>query len=113
MKLSEKRRTDQYGHALSGSSNKHYPPALPPTPHRPLKMTENIPPRSSSKTAVTPSESTARGLPYYEKLRRDLRDTIQKKRILDKNMVRPHLDLPRYTPSQTPPTHPAIYATHE
>jgi chromatin modification-related protein EAF6 len=51
-------------------------------------MTENIPPGSAGagKTAVT-SESTTRGLPYYEKLRRDLRDTLQKKRILDKNMV--------------------------
>lgn len=50
-------------------------------------MTENIPPGSAGKAAVA-SESTARGLPYYEKLRRDLRDTLQKKRILDKNMVR-------------------------
>lgn len=29
----------------------------------------------------------ARGIPYYEKLRRELRDTLQKKRLLDKNMV--------------------------
>ena len=28
-----------------------------------------------------------RGLPYYEKLRRELRDTLQKKRIMDKNLV--------------------------
>jgi chromatin modification-related protein EAF6 len=28
-----------------------------------------------------------RGLPYYEKLRRELRDTIQKKRLMDKSMV--------------------------
>ena len=32
------------------------------------------------------SEAT-RGLPYYEKLKRDLRETLQKKRTLDKNMV--------------------------
>lgn len=33
-------------------------------------------------------QSTAnRGLPYYEKLRRELRDTIQKKRLMDKSMV--------------------------
>ena len=29
-----------------------------------------------------------RGLPYYEKLRKDLRATLEKKRLLDKNMVR-------------------------
>ncbi|KAL2867120.1 chromatin modification-related protein EAF6/MEAF6 [Aspergillus lucknowensis] len=28
-----------------------------------------------------------RGLPYYEKLRRDLRDTLQKKRLMDKSMA--------------------------
>lgn len=28
-----------------------------------------------------------RGVPYYEKLKRDLRETLQKKRLLDKNMV--------------------------
>jgi hypothetical protein len=28
-----------------------------------------------------------RGLPYYEKLRRELRDTLQKKRLMDKSMV--------------------------
>jgi chromatin modification-related protein EAF6 len=49
-------------------------------------MAENVPPGSAGKAATT--DSTARGLPYYEKLRRDLRDTIQKKRILDKNIVR-------------------------
>lgn len=34
---------------------------------------------------------TNRGLPYYEKLRRELRDTLQKKRLMDKSMVRPIL----------------------
>ncbi|KAI5298367.1 hypothetical protein KEM56_004120, partial [Ascosphaera pollenicola] len=32
------------------------------------------------------ADQQTRGLPYYERLRRDLRDTIQKKRLLDKNM---------------------------
>ena len=50
-------------------------------------MAENLPPGSATKPVVA-TDSTARGLPYYEKLRRDLRDTIQKKRILDKNLVR-------------------------
>lgn len=57
-----------------------------------MQMAENIPPGSASKATVTTSQSTARGVPYYEKLRRDLRDTLQKKRILDKNMVRPPIN---------------------
>ena len=48
-------------------------------------MAENIPPGSAVKAAAT---SDGRGIPYYEKLRRDLRDTLQKKRALDKAMVR-------------------------
>lgn len=31
--------------------------------------------------------AASRGLPYYEKLRRELRDTLQKKRLMDKSMV--------------------------
>lgn len=49
-------------------------------------MAENVPPGSAGKTAAATSDRP--GLPYYEKLRRDLRDTIQKKRLLDRNMVR-------------------------
>jgi chromatin modification-related protein EAF6 len=51
-----------------------------------LIMAENVPPGSAAKASIT-TDSTARGLPYYEKLRRDLRDTIQKKRMLDKSIV--------------------------
>ncbi|KAL6246474.1 hypothetical protein RBB50_006711 [Rhinocladiella similis] len=48
-------------------------------------MAENVPP---SGTAAKPAASGDRpGLPYYEKLRRDLRDTLQKKRLLDRNMA--------------------------
>ena len=48
-------------------------------------MAENVPPTGAGKAAnLIPSE---RGLPYYEKLRRDLRETINKKRILDRNMA--------------------------
>ncbi|KAM5453946.1 chromatin modification-related protein eaf6 [Microsporum audouinii] len=32
-------------------------------------------------------QAPARGIPYYEKLRRELRDTLQKKRLMDKNMA--------------------------
>jgi len=46
-------------------------------------MTENIPPTTQAANA-----DATRGIPYYEKLKRDLRETIQKKRLLDKNMVR-------------------------
>lgn len=35
-----------------------------------------------------PDQRPNRGLPYYEKLRRELRDTISKKRLMDKTMVR-------------------------
>jgi chromatin modification-related protein EAF6 len=44
------------------------------------KMAENVPPQGANADAT-------RGLPYYEKLKRDLRETLQKKRILDKNLV--------------------------
>lgn len=47
-------------------------------------MAENVPPGSATKPVTT---EQPRGLPYYEKLRRDLRDTIQKKRILDRSLV--------------------------
>lgn len=54
-------------------------------------MTENAPPQAHTTTTITssaPNADPSRGLPYYEKLRRDLRETLQKKRILDKNLVR-------------------------
>lgn len=53
-------------------------------------MGENIPPPDNT-----------RGVPYYEKLKRDLRETLQKKRQLDKNMVSTH-------PNPIPPS-PNIY----
>lgn len=49
-------------------------------------MTENVPPGSASKVA-TKEDAGPRGLPYYEKLRRDLRDTLNRKRQLDRNLV--------------------------
>jgi len=45
-------------------------------------MTENVPPNVQAANA-----DATRGVPYYEKLKRDLREIIQKKRLLDKNMV--------------------------
>ncbi|KAE8149959.1 histone acetyltransferase subunit NuA4-domain-containing protein [Aspergillus avenaceus] len=73
-------------------------------------MTESAPPPSAPNTAAMPSGPTTanqssasnnnnsngsssgqgganRGLPYYEKLRRELRDTLQRKRMMDKSMA--------------------------
>ncbi|KAJ9648549.1 hypothetical protein H2201_000881 [Coniosporium apollinis] len=46
-------------------------------------MAENAPPAASAANA---KDDSARGMPYYDKLRRDLRETMQKKRILEQNM---------------------------
>lgn len=43
-------------------------------------MAENMPPTGSGADAT-------RGVPYYEKLKRDIRETLAKKRLIDKNMV--------------------------
>ena len=45
-------------------------------------MAENIVPNSQGANV-----DATRGVPYYEKLKRDLRETLQKKRLLDKTMV--------------------------
>lgn len=42
---------------------------------------------TGAPNAPTDQNANSRGLPYYEKLRRDLRDTISKKRLMDKSMV--------------------------
>lgn len=47
-------------------------------------MAENAPPGSSKDAAADAS----RGMPYYERLRRDLRESLQKKRVIDNNLVR-------------------------
>ena len=54
--------------------------------------TPNTAAQGSGSTAgpnnnTTDQSGANRGLPYYEKLRRDLRDTLQKKRLMDKSMV--------------------------
>ncbi|KAJ5965399.1 hypothetical protein N7481_012113 [Penicillium waksmanii] len=41
---------------------------------------------TGAPNAPTDQNANSRGLPYYEKLRRDLRDTISKKRLMDKSM---------------------------
>lgn len=53
-------------------------------------MTENAPPGSAS----TAGNDASRGMPYYERLRRDLRESLNKKRLIDNNLV----SWPRETP---------------
>ncbi|KAK3178850.1 hypothetical protein OEA41_000987 [Lepraria neglecta] len=55
-------------------------------------MAENVPPASASADAT-------RGVPYYEKLKRDLRETLQKKRMLDKTMAQLEDQIYRYEAS--------------
>lgn len=43
-------------------------------------MAENVAPAASA--------DSTRGIPYYEKLKRDLRETLKKKVVLDKSLVR-------------------------
>ncbi|KAK2772818.1 hypothetical protein FQN53_004423 [Emmonsiellopsis sp. PD_33] len=58
-------------------------------------MAENIPPATVAANGAnggaagpgTAEQIQSRGLPYYEKLRRELRETLQKKRVMDKNMA--------------------------
>ncbi|RHZ65317.1 chromatin modification-related protein EAF6/MEAF6 [Aspergillus thermomutatus] len=42
---------------------------------------------TTGNASTTEPNSANRGLPYYEKLRRDLRDALQKKRLMDKSMA--------------------------
>jgi chromatin modification-related protein EAF6 len=53
-------------------------------------MAENAPPPQATTTTTQPtpitnttSTDSSRGMPYYEKLRRDLRDALTRKRALD------------------------------
>ena len=46
-------------------------------------MTENAPPGSANNAGADGS----RGVPYYERLRRDLRESLNKKRLIDNNLV--------------------------
>ncbi|OJJ33997.1 hypothetical protein ASPWEDRAFT_41896 [Aspergillus wentii DTO 134E9] len=52
---------------------------------------------AAAATATVPEQNgNNRGLPYYEKLRRDLRDTLQKKRLMDKSMAQLEDQIFRY-----------------
>ena len=52
-------------------------------------MAENVPPATNGASTDAP------GLPYYEKLKRDIRQTIVRKRSIDKKLVR--CNAPVYT----------------
>ncbi|KAJ5161198.1 hypothetical protein N7492_006590 [Penicillium capsulatum] len=95
---------------LSATVDHQIPPALysisseHPDPFYKLVMAEPAPaapaaPTTNAPAAPTPGatagapnapadqNATSRGLPYYEKLRRELRDTLGKKRLMDKSMA--------------------------
>ncbi|USP76983.1 hypothetical protein yc1106_04257 [Curvularia clavata] len=46
-------------------------------------MTENAPPASANNV----STDNSRGTPYYERLRRDLRESLNKKRLIDNSLL--------------------------
>ncbi|KAF2869337.1 histone acetyltransferase subunit NuA4-domain-containing protein [Massariosphaeria phaeospora] len=46
-------------------------------------MAENAPPVGAANAA----SDASRGMPYYERLRRDLRESLQKKRVVDSNLA--------------------------
>ncbi|KAH7399389.1 histone acetyltransferase subunit NuA4-domain-containing protein [Pyrenochaeta sp. MPI-SDFR-AT-0127] len=46
-------------------------------------MAENAPPGSANNAGADGS----RGMPYYERLRRDLRESLNKKRLIDNNLL--------------------------
>ena len=61
-------------------------------------MAENAPPASAANAA----SDASRGMPYYERLRRDLRESLQKKRLVDNNLVRaPSAEQTRNTNNHT------------
>jgi chromatin modification-related protein EAF6 len=47
-------------------------------------MAENAPPAAAANGA---SDAARVGVPYYERLKRDLRESLQKKRQIDNNLV--------------------------
>ncbi|CAN9321391.1 unnamed protein product [Alternaria alternata] len=46
-------------------------------------MTENAAPGSANNAGA----DSSRGMPYYERLRRDLRESLNKKRLIDNNLL--------------------------
>ena len=64
-------------------SREPLPPELPKANIRSITMAENAAPGSANNTGA----DSSRGMPYYERLRRDLRESLNKKRIIDNSLV--------------------------
>lgn len=80
--------------SCSLSSRSRTPSAMAETAPAPAATPATNAPSAPANGATagaqnTPADqnSTSRGLPYYEKLRRELRDTIAHKRAMDRSMV--------------------------
>ncbi|KAE8352115.1 histone acetyltransferase subunit NuA4-domain-containing protein [Aspergillus coremiiformis] len=68
------------------------PPSVPnttaPTAGPAATTNQSVTANNNNPSGTASAQSGAnRGLPYYEKLRRELRDTLQKKRLMDKSMA--------------------------
>jgi chromatin modification-related protein EAF6 len=50
-------------------------------------MAENAPPQPTTPSTGNAPTDSSRGMPYYEKLRKDLRDALSKKRALDQQLT--------------------------
>jgi chromatin modification-related protein EAF6 len=68
--------------AIANATNTAPAPAPAPAPGGGPAANPTNNPNTQSTAA-----NSSRGLPYYEKLRRELRDTLQRKRLMDKSMV--------------------------
>lgn len=62
-------------------------PAAPAAPATNAPAAQTPSATAGAPNAPADQNATSRGLPYYEKLRRELRDTIGKKRLMDKTMA--------------------------
>ncbi|KAJ5594087.1 uncharacterized protein N7459_000295 [Penicillium hispanicum] len=62
-------------------------PAAPAVPATSTPATPATGATAGAPNAPADQNATSRGLPYYEKLRRELRDTLGKKRLMDKSMA--------------------------
>lgn len=67
--------------------SENHPPATTPNANANGNTNNSAPAPASGGAANQNNPQSSRGLPYYEKLRRELRDTLQKKRLMDKSMV--------------------------
>ncbi|EZF30649.1 hypothetical protein H109_00158 [Trichophyton interdigitale MR816] len=62
-------------------------PAAPASATTASAANESTAAAAPAASGAADQQAPARGIPYYEKLRRELRDTLQKKRLMDKNLA--------------------------